>query len=75
MKKIPKNEWPLGELISTESLVSLMKYQWETYGTKLDIVIEQRNPVEVETEIEPVEEIDKLIRERPRYFGDSYFVD
>ena len=47
----------LWERLSLDSLIKLIRYQWHTYGLKLDIM--------VDVEVEDIEEIDRLIRQAP----------
>ena len=58
--------WPLGLCISREALAKLMQLQWKTYGTKLDLLT-----VDPYKEVENLKEIDRLMREKPRYRGNS----
>jgi len=64
MQRIGKtNYWPLWTCISVESLVALAQYQWDNYGTKLDILTDHDTYF---PELEPIEEIDKLMRQKPK---------
>jgi len=56
------NYWPLWDCISVESLVKLSQYQWDRWGTRLDIITGHDI---YEPELEPIEEIDKIMRRRP----------
>ncbi len=58
------NYWQLWACISTDSLVKLANYQWEHYGTRLDIITGHDT---YQPDLEPVEEIDKIMRWRPRH--------
>jgi len=58
-KTIEVQTWPLWMCISSGSLAKLVIFQWQVYGTKLDLLID--------IEWESLQEIDRLIRDRPRY--------
>lgn len=58
------NFWQLWACISIESLIALAQYQWDQYGTKLDIITGQDM---YQPELEPVEEIAKIMRQKPRH--------
>ncbi len=53
--------WPLWECISPEALAKLILYQWEEYGLKLELLSLFMEDT-IDTEIEPIQEIDKLMR-------------
>jgi len=57
--------WPLWESLSDQALVELSVYQWTQYGTKLDIIT--GTPKNEHIFVEPLSEIDKLIRQTPRH--------
>ena len=57
------NTWPLWECIETESLAKLRQLQEDTYGTRLDLL------ADIYRDVESLEEIDRLMRQRPRYTG------
>jgi len=63
----------LGKLITTESLAKLAMYQWNNYGTRIDMItrIEEEPTIYYKPglefgELEPVEEIDKIMRQKPK---------
>lgn len=66
MPEVDKETWPLGLIISREELAKLVQLQWKTYGTKLDLLTD--DPYK---EVEPVEEIEVLMKEPPHYKGKS----
>lgn len=53
--------WPLFLCVEPDVTARLIQFQYENYGTKLDIMTE---PVEHPFELESLEEIDLIIRER-----------
>lgn len=55
--------WPLWQCISRESLAKLIIYQWDHYGLKLDLLTDMYR------DVESLDEIDRLMRQRPRYRG------
>lgn len=57
--------WELWECLPVESVIALANYQWEHYGTKLDILFWVGKDM-YQPDIEPVEEIDKLMRQKPK---------
>lgn len=57
--------WPLWECLSNESLLFLVKYQWDVYGTRLDILIAEERSVNVEAVYPSLDQIDKTMREKP----------
>lgn len=54
--------WPLWECIPPETLVKLIQYQWEHYGTKLEILASM--PFK---DFESLEEIDREMRQPAKY--------
>ena len=48
---------PLWERLSSDSLIKLIRYQWQNYGLKLDII--------ATVKVEDIDEIDRLIRQAP----------
>jgi len=62
-----RNTWPLWQCLKAESLAMLIQYQWKHYGTKLDLLVDRYK------ELESLPEIDRLMRERPRYRGKVWF--
>jgi len=62
-----RNTWPLWRCLSATSLAMLIQYQWKHYGTKLDLLVDRYK------ELESLPEIDRLMRERPRYRGKVWF--
>ena len=59
-----RQTWPLWECISPRALVQLAQYQWEKYGTKLDIIPGAQEYNE-QFFVEKLDEIDKLMRQPP----------
>lgn len=57
--------WPLWQCISPESLAKLILYQWDHYGLKLDLLSGSESDIHVVTTIEPLEEIDHIMRQPP----------
>ncbi len=73
MRKLPIRQlggrkWPAGECMKPESLALLALYQWETYGYNLEIIARSKDDIQVETQLESVEEIDKIMRQAPRRY-------
>ena len=58
---IQRTTWPLWDCISPESLVALIKFQWENYGLKLTLLTDAFR------ELESLKEIDRIMRQRPHY--------
>lgn len=56
-----RTTWPLWECLQLESLVKLIQYQWDNYGLKLELLID------IYREMESLEEIDRLMRQKPHY--------
>ena len=54
--------WPLWQCLKPEDLVKLIQLQWELYGTKLELL--EKTPL---SEIESLEEIEQLMRQKPHY--------
>lgn len=54
--------WPLWQCLKPEDLVKLIQYQWEHYGTKLELLT-----ITPFSEIEPIEEIDRLMRQPTKW--------
>lgn len=64
MQRIGKtNYWPLWTCLPVESLVALCKYQWDKYGLRLDLITSKDM---YQLDLEPIEEIDKLMRQKPK---------
>ena len=57
------NYWQLWTCLPIESLIKLAQYQWDNYGTRLDIIGGQDL---YRPELEPIEEIDKIMRQKPK---------
>lgn len=56
-------------IIDDETKVILCNFQWEHYRTLLDLFVESQNKVTVTVpNIEPPEEIDKLMRQTRKDF-------
>jgi len=55
--------WPLWQCLSGEALVSLIQYQWKTYGLKLELLSDAFR------EVESREEINQLMRQKPHPKG------
>jgi len=55
-----KTSWPLYSCIDPESLIKLVRYQWDTYGQKIDLLHQDI------TEIEDDLELERIMKERPR---------
>ena len=53
--------WPVWQCLSAEALVKLIQYQWEVHGLKLELLSDAFR------EVEDVEEIDRLMRQKPHY--------
>jgi len=63
-KTIEVQTWPLWMCISREALIKLIMYQWQIYGTRLDLLLD--------IEWESLQEIDYLMRQKPRYRGKGF---
>jgi len=61
MSSLIKFQYPLWQCISREALAKLILVQWKLYGTKLKCL--EKDP---EYNIESLEEIDRLMRQRPK---------
>ena len=59
--------WPFWKCISAESLAKLILYQGLVYGYKLELL------PDIYGDVEKVDEIDQLMRERPHYSGKVWF--
>ena len=59
------NYWQLWGCISRQSLRDLAIYQWSNYGTKLDVLFYEDEDY-YQPEMEPIEEIDKIMRKKPK---------
>lgn len=53
--------WPLWQCLSVKALADLIQLQWKLYNLKLDLLIDGYK------EVEDVDEIDRLMRQKPRY--------
>ncbi len=56
--------WPLIFCVEPAVTARLIMYQWELYGQKLDIMTEPPPVAEHSFELESLEEIDHLLREK-----------
>ena len=59
-----KETWPLWECISAKAQALLKKYQFDTYGYRLEIPPEIGRG-HIDTDLESPQEIDKLMRQAP----------
>ena len=57
-------EVPLFWRLTPEKQAKLMQYYWDNFGLRLEIPPE---PKDIKTNIEDVEEIDKIMRGKPHY--------
>ena len=62
---VERTTWPLWEYLSNEALVALIKFQWENYGLKLDLMTDAFR------EIESLDEIQRIMVQRPRYMKEA----
>lgn len=62
MKK-ERATWPLWECLPDKEIVKLIILQWDNYGTKLHLM------TDVYKDVEDLEEIDRLMRQKPVYHG------
>ena len=60
-----KGNWTLFWCLEPAAQAALMQYQWQNYGTKLDIATPPTQGVRVTGELENSSEIDRLIRQPP----------
>lgn len=60
---IERTTWPLWQCIPVKSLADLIQLQWIVYGRKLDLLRD------LYRDVEDIEEIGRLMRQRPRYIG------
>jgi len=58
-----RNTWPLWECIPAQALAKLALFQWNKYGLKLDLLVDAFR------DVEGIEEIDRLMRDKPQYKG------
>lgn len=58
-----RTTWPLWECLSPGALVLLIQFQWDNYGEKLDLLFWR----DAYREVESLEEIDRLMRQKPHY--------
>lgn len=58
--------WPLFWCLSPQDQAKLMQYQWDNFGFRL-VIPPLPSDIDIDTEIESPEEIDRLIRQKPRY--------
>ena len=65
--------WPLWQCIKAESQAQFIEDVWEKFG--IDLLKEDKPTafITYSGKIEGIEEIDKLIREKPRYKGKVWF--
>lgn len=65
--------WPLWQIVKAKSVGDLVNLQWSLYGTKLDLTTKPpQQLVSVIGDVEELEEIDKLIKEKPVYGGKGW---
>lgn len=62
-----RTTWPLFWCLKPEAQALLMKYQWDNHGFRLQVP-PLSDDGHIDTKIESPEEIDKLMRQKPRYF-------
>lgn len=62
-----RETWPLYQCLKPQCLAKLILYQWDKFGLKLDLM------VDIYRDAESIEEIDQLMRERPRWKGKVWF--
>ena len=58
--------WPLWQCLPDKAVVDLILYQWKHYGLKLDLL------TDIYRDLESLEEIDRLMRQRPRYLSKAW---
>ena len=62
--------WPLRLCLPSEALVKLKKYQERVWGLKLEILTKEPD-ITVSTEIESLDEITGIMKEKPKKTGCS----
>lgn len=60
-----RQTFPLWYLLSPEDRGKLAAYQWENFGVRIAIPEYPHDTIRQETKLEDVQEIDKLMREKP----------
>ena len=58
---------PLFWRLSAEAQAALMKFQFDNYGVRLDIVPVALGDINIDTALETTDEIDKLMRQPPKH--------
>ena len=70
IKSIEPDKYPLWQFLSEADRQKLIEYQMQHFGTKLDITLPpfkfQIEPIKIKGRIEPLEELEKLMRQKPR---------
>ena len=61
-----RTTWPLWYCISEETQTLLRLYQYHTYRVRLDLMFEESASTTWQASIESRDEIDKLMRQRPK---------
>ncbi len=61
-----RNSVPIFWCLSVEAQAVLMKFQFDNYGVRLDILPAPEG-IQIDTELETPEEIDKLMRQPPKH--------
>ena len=61
-----RTTWPLFWCLSVESHAALMKFQLDKYGQHL-VIPPLPKDVRIDTKLKSLEEIDRLMRRKPRY--------
>lgn len=62
-----RNTYPLWYLLSPEGRGNLATYQWQHFGVQLSIPSYPSRPIEVHTKLEELQEIDRIMRQKPHY--------
>lgn len=62
-----RNTWPLWQCLEPQVLAKLVAFQWKHYRTKLDLLTGPRANIHIDTQIESLEEIDRLMRTPPEH--------
>ena len=63
------SDYPLWWLLKVGDKVKLIQYQWENYGTKLDLPPEPNLPVIPHVVEEIDSELERMMRQPPRAVG------
>lgn len=58
-----RNIWPLWQCIPVEALAKLTLFQWREYGLKLELLTDAFR------DVEGIQEIGRLMRDKPQYKG------